>query len=162
MENVKILVLSDTHIPDAAPFLPATVFRILEYVNMVVHLGDFVSEDVLDELERLKTTYAVSGNCDPPELRRRLPQETIIEAASQKISLWHGTGGPKDLPDRVLRKFPKVNICLFGHSHIPLIENRGNILLVNPGSATHNARSGRKTCAVLTLGDKTETEIVDL
>jgi len=162
MNTIRAVILSDTHIPDAAAYLPVPLMEELANADVIFHLGDFISVDVLIELEALKETHAVFGNCDPFEVRMRLGEEKIVELAGRRIGLWHGSGGPASLPDRVARRFNGLDIALFGHSHVPYVEDRGGLLLINPGSPTQRARSGRNTYAVLSLGEDTRVEIVDL
>jgi len=162
METVRAIILSDTHIPDAAAYLPASLREELARTDVIFHLGDFVSIDFLVELEAIKETHAVFGNCDPSEVRMRLGEEKILELAGRRIGLWHGSGGLATLADRVTRRFNGLDIALFGHSHVPWVEERAGLLLVNPGSPTQALRSGRNTYAVLSLGKKTKVEIVDL
>jgi predicted phosphodiesterase len=54
-------------------------------------------------------------------------------------------------------------VVVFGHSHVPVAEDDGELLLLNPGSPTDRRRMPSFTLAVLTLGRRgVDAEIVDL
>ena len=51
---IRALVLADTHIrPGRARRLPDAVYRALERVDVVLHAGDVLTQDLLDELSTL-------------------------------------------------------------------------------------------------------------
>ena len=47
---MNVLVLSDTHVPDHARALPASLGSHLEWAEVILHAGDLTSADVLAEL----------------------------------------------------------------------------------------------------------------
>ncbi len=49
---LKLLLISDTHVPVRARDLPAPVWAAVEAADVVVHAGDWVSVDLLDALDR--------------------------------------------------------------------------------------------------------------
>ena len=55
-----------------------------------------------------------------------------------------------------------VDIVAFGHSHVPLIERRSGVLLVNPGSPTDRRRQPTYSFGLvrITDGGGVEAEIV--
>ena len=65
LKNGLIGVVSDTHIPARAPFLPSSLFGLLDGVDLILHAGDIEEESVLDELRALAPVEAVAGNMDP-------------------------------------------------------------------------------------------------
>jgi putative phosphoesterase len=46
-----------------------------------------------------------------------------------------------------------ARVVVFGHSHIPLIEDVDGLLLLNPGSATDRRRQPHCSVALLTISD---------
>jgi len=46
-------------------------------------------------------------------------------------------------------RFPEVRVVVFGHSHIPWLEDEGGFLLLNPGSPTDKRRQPEHTFALL-------------
>ena len=47
------------------------------------------------------------------------------------------------------RRFPEARVVVFGHSHIPWLEDEDGLLLLNPGSPTDKRRQPEHTFALL-------------
>jgi putative phosphoesterase len=47
------------------------------------------------------------------------------------------------------RHFPEARVVIFGHSHIPWLEDEEDLLLLNPGSPTDRRRQPEHTFALL-------------
>lgn len=143
---MRILVLSDTHIPGRARALPPIVYEALERADLILHAGDIAGAELLAELELFAPVYAVAGNMDPPDLRERLPHRLVVEAGGRRIGLIHGDGhDSRRTSERTLYAFRDgdVDCVIFGHSHQPFHEWRNGILLFNPGSPTDRRREQR-------------------
>lgn len=160
----KILVLSDTHIPGRARSLPPQVLEAAARADAIIHAGDLVSVDVLDELALFAPVTAVRGNVDDDEVYRRLPDRALLERGGVRIGVTHGhLGRAATTAGRALEQFAGVvvDVVVFGHSHQPLIERRQGVLLVNPGSPTDRRRAPRPTFAWLQCGGgRVEAELV--
>ncbi len=61
---VKIAVLADTHIPKRAKTLPDSAWRILKSADVILHAGDVLTKEFLDQLSQIAPLYAVRGNND--------------------------------------------------------------------------------------------------
>ncbi len=129
-------LISDTHIPNRSRHLPKEIFEVFSDVDMILHSGDLTEFSVLQDLLALAPVEAVAGNVDQPEVRARLSRRKLLQLEGVTIGLIHGDGPGRDTPSRALKAFPDADCVVFGHSHRPLIANRSNVLLVNPGSAT--------------------------
>jgi len=151
---LKIVVLSDTHIPRVSTDLPGKVYDEIKGADMILHAGDFVDREVLDALKKLKKVHAVYGNMDSPELRRILKEKEVIQAGNFKIGLIHGYGAPRDLIGTVKAEFPGVDAIVFGHSHEPANVVKDGILFFNPGSPTDTVFAAKKTFGILEVTDK--------
>lgn len=160
--TVRIGVVSDTHIPGAAPEVPDGVLRGLAGVDMILHAGDLVIPAVIEELARVAETCAVYGNMDPAELRRELPATRVLTLAGRRIGLIHGSGAPFGLADRVQAAFADqdVDIVVFGHSHEACEDWDGNVLRFNPGSPTDRRFTNTRSYGILTLGETIESAIL--
>src|SRR4051794_629740 len=67
---LRLLFLADTHVPKRARALPAAVWDAVGRADVVFHAGDWVSEDLLDELQqRAAQLVGVYGNNDGEALR---------------------------------------------------------------------------------------------
>lgn len=82
---MRIGVISDTHVPVRARALPGEVFRIFAGVDLILHAGDLVTLDVLDELQAVAPVLAVRGNVDHPEVQERLPAALRIEVGPSGV-----------------------------------------------------------------------------
>jgi uncharacterized protein len=61
---MRIGVLSDTHIPLRARILPPVLFELFAGVNLILHAGDLIDEQVIKDLSAIAPVEAVAGNLD--------------------------------------------------------------------------------------------------
>ena len=151
---MRILVISDTHIPRSAQDLPEAVYKEIEGVDMIIHAGDLVEKDLLEKLKSLRETRAVCGNMDSSELHHILNPKEVIEAGKFKIGLIHGYGAPASLLETVKSEFKDVDAIVFGHSHAALNTVKDGILFFNPGSPTDKIFASKNTYGILEVTDK--------
>lgn len=152
---MKIVVLSDTHIPRAALEMPSEVYEAISDSDMIIHAGDFVEKDLLEKLQKLRQTAAVYGNMDSPAVRSVLNQKEIIRVGGIRIGLIHGFGAPQDLAERVKGEFDSsINVIIFGHSHASMNISKDGVLLFNPGSPTDKIFAAANSFGILEINDK--------
>ena len=143
---MKLLLVSDTHLPVRAKDLPAELWAAVDAADVVVHAGDWVHVDLLDALEaRAARLVGVYGNNDGPELRSRLPEVARFDAAGARTAVVHETGPATGRERRCAAAYPDVDVLVFGHSHIPwdTLTTRADgstLRLLNPGSPTDRRR----------------------
>lgn len=130
---VRIGVISDTHLNFPDDKFKRFVSKTFENVDFLLHAGDITSINVYDFLRNFNLK-AVLGNMDDFELASILPKKLTFEAMGKKIGLIHGRGSPYGIEDLVLGEFSGVDLIIFGHSHVPKVEKRGDVFLFNPGS----------------------------
>ena len=143
--STRVVLLGDTHLPRFGRRLPAPLLDALRTADRILHAGDHTDPFVLDLLETFAPTDAVAGNNDPPALHARLGEARTVVVEGVRIGLTHGHAGRgRTTPERALNTFatadPAVGAVAFGHSHIPMIERRDGIWLLNPGSPTDRRR----------------------
>ena len=139
---LRLLLISDTHVPNRARDLPAQVWTAVENADVVFHAGDWVTADLLDECNRRsRRLVGVYGNNDGPELRRRLPATADVTLEGVRFAMVHETGPAKGRGERLDALYPEADVLVFGHSHIPwdTTTQRG-LRLLNPGSPTDRRR----------------------
>jgi putative phosphoesterase len=159
-----LAIVSDTHLPRGGRALPPACVERLRAADAILHAGDLIEASVLAQLEALgPPVHAVRGNVDSAELQARLPLTRVVEAAGARIAMVHD-GGPADgRLERLRRRFPDVHAVIFGHSHLPLHEERGGFAIFNPGSPTERRRAPRHTMGIATIRDgRPAFELVDL
>lgn len=131
---IKLLVVSDTHGRHGN----------LEYViekekpfDMMLHLGDVDRrENEIYEMADCEVKI-VSGNND---YFSRLPQDCDFVVGNKRIFMNHGHMHYVDWgTDRIRSegKKRKADIVLFGHIHVPVLENIAGMTVMCPGSIAY-------------------------
>jgi putative phosphoesterase len=139
---MRLLLLSDTHLPVRAKKLPDAVWQAVDEADVVVHAGDWVGVDLLDQLEtRARRLIGCWGNNDGADLRARLPEVARATLDGLSIAVVHETGQATGREARCAAAYPGVDLLVFGHSHIPWDTTApGGLRLLNPGSPTDRRR----------------------
>jgi putative phosphoesterase len=132
-----VVVLSDTHIrPGGRHRLPPAVYAALQEADLVLHGGDVVTGDLLEELAGFAPTMAVLGNNDGA-LVGQLPEQRLFTVEGLQVAMIHDSGARKGREGRLRRRFPTADLVVFGHSHMPVdAEGIDGQRLFNPGSPT--------------------------
>lgn len=142
----RIGVVSDTH-----GLLRPELFHRFADVDLILHGGDVVHEEHLLDLEVLAPVRAVFGNVDGPELRRKLPAVRVMDTGSVRIVMAHGHLGLD--AERLVERVPDAHVAIQGHTHLPRLERRGGVLILNPGSAGPRRPGKPVSAALLDVGD---------
>ena len=126
-----IAVISDSHANRSSI---EKVKKKISNADILLFLGD--GERDLEEITEgfNGEVYAVRGNCDISGL---YPEERVIEIQGKRIFMCHGHRyGVKYGYNSIFYRGKEVgaDIVLFGHSHIPIIEEEDGLILMNPGS----------------------------
>ena len=149
---MRLAVISDTHLPKGRRALPGACVERLAAADAILHAGDFTARPVYDELRRLgPPVHAVHGNVDPPELRALLPETLELDLDGVRIAMIHDSGPSARRVSRMRTRFPDADLVVFGHSHMPLIEQGDGLILLNPGSPTERRRAPNHTMAQVDL-----------
>ena len=159
----RIGVVSDTHyhrFNDA----PLSLLKRLKSYDLVLHLGDFVSPEVVEYFRGSNNFYGVAGNHDPQTVKKVLPRTDVIEVNGKRLGLLHGYWAPLFCDHRSLALFSKdkVDAIVYGHTHIIRNERKDDILWFNPGSASARFPAPWKTFGVLNIGESITGEIVSI
>ncbi|MEV6538984.1 metallophosphoesterase [Streptomyces sp. NPDC051665] len=159
---MRLLLMSDTHLPKRAKELPAQLLAELPHADVVFHAGDWVDTETLDLLEsRSRRLIGVHGNNDGPELRARLPESAHVELGGLRFGAVHETGPAQGREARCAARFPDLDVLVFGHSHIPWDTTAaGGLRLLNPGSPTGRRRQPYCTYMTVTVDDGMLTDLV--
>ncbi|MEM4675508.1 MAG: metallophosphoesterase [Nitrososphaerota archaeon] len=160
---VKVVVLSDTHTSSLNSF-PSKVLDEIADADWVVHAGDFTEVSLVNELKAYGHFKGVRGNMDSPSVKALLPEIELLEVGGFIIGICHPAEGgpPLRIEDRIRKKFDKVDVIVYGHTHKPKNEVRDNILYLNPGSATGAWPAARASYGVLEIEDTVRARIVQL
>ena len=147
----KLLILSDSHSNRLA--LEHILKAEADHIDALIFLGDGLRdlEQTLTLYPRLRA-YAVAGNCDFGALE---PLDGLAAFDGVVVFYTHGHmyGVKYDLDTLSDAAAARgANVALFGHTHVPVAEQRGDVFLFNPGSCGR-CYAGPNTYGILTLAD---------
>lgn len=157
---MKIIVISDTHMPKRAKSLPSRLLEELKDADLIIHAGDWQTIDVYNQLTAFAKVEGVYGNVDAENIKEMFIEKQIVEVCGFKIGITHGHGTGKTTEKRAIQKFEgeMVDCIIFGHSHIPINKYINGILLFNPGSPTDKRRQEKYSFGVITIDDSLAAE----
>ena len=147
-------LISDTH-----GLIRPEALEALRGSDLVIHCGDVGDPVVLAALRTLAPVRAIRGNNDRGPWSKRLPAQDLVEVGGHAIRVLHNLAELEPDTDAA-----GLTAVVFGHSHKPLIEKRGGVLFINPGSAGPRRFNLPVTVATLALrsGRRCEARIVQL
>jgi len=151
---MRIGVISDTHLSVRAEKLPDALIKGLAGVELILHAGDWVSPHVVGLVERIAPVEAVAGNNDGAELIARFGRSKLLNVGGVRIGLVHGDGVRKTTEERARETFltDQPDIVVFGHSHVPFMQQIAGMLMLNPGSPTDKRWQPRYSYGLIELG----------
>jgi len=98
--------------------------------------------------------HAVRGNNDGPDVAAWGAAETAeLSLGGVRVAMLHDTGQAAGRLRRMARRFPRADLVVFGHSHIPLDQSGDGVRIFNPGSPTDRRRQPHGTLGVLRIAD---------
>lgn len=159
---MKVAVISDTHTMGSSRPVPPGAWPYLESADHILHAGDLTDPVLLDEIGALAPLSVVMGNCDGWDVKERgVPDSIEIELGGIKIAMLHDSGPSQGRRARMRKAFPYARVVVFGHSHLPMNEDDGDLLLFNPGSATWRRQAPTTSMGMLWITDgSVEGEII--
>ena len=161
---MRVAVLGDTHLPRGSRALPEECVRRLRAADLVLHTGDHSTLASLEELRALgPPVQAVYGNADEPALRELLPKQLTLELEGVRVGMTHVPGPRAGREERLVARFPGCAAVLYGHTHVPQVEQHDGVWILNPGSPTERRASPHWTMLELVLdGGDIRPELVVL
>ncbi len=160
----RVLVTSDTHVPDFARSLPTPLLRAAARADLILHAGDVTAAETVRVLCDAAPLRVALGNNDRADVvAAGAEPEVRLAIEGVRVAMVHDAGPRAARERRLIRRFPDAELLVFGHSHIPLVTEVDGRTFVNPGSPTWKRRQPLPTYALLTVdGDRVRTRIVDL
>ena len=104
---------------------------------------------MLREVEAFAPVEAVFGNMDEPALQAELPERRMVEVEGVRIGLVHIAGARAGREERLVSWFPGCDAVVYGHTHIPQVEQHRGVWVLNPGSPTERRRAAQHSMLVL-------------
>lgn len=144
-------IISDTH-----GYLDPRLAAAFAGVEAIVHAGDVGSMHVLEMLREIAPLHAVYGNNDEKLGGLGLHLHEDFDIGGVRFHLVH------QLPHAKLEVATRV--VVFGHSHRTLIDQRGDVMYLNPGAAGRVGFHRLQTVALLRIeqGGVLDAHIVEL
>lgn len=179
---MRIGLISDTHVPSAAKEPPHEVAAAFDGVDLILHAGDIYLGSCLDWLERIAPVRAVElGSKTHFDGDPRVAEKLVMELEGHTIGMVHDLMPQgfdelrpgdiarhplqQELPALLAKFFGvTVDIAVFGHTHVAMLEEHHGVMLINPGSPVlprQTRRLGQVAILELTEGSRT-ARIVDL
>ncbi len=154
--QIRIGVLADTH-AESVSDMPLTLLGDLASLDLIIHLGDFHSQQFFEELKTLGNFCGVYGNHDSA-IKALLPKKDILLINGKRIGLIHGHGCsvPMGLTLGLRNHFKKddVDAILCGHTHLAVNKTEEDgMFFFNPGSAIARFPAAQNSYGILTIGD---------
>ncbi|MCX8129389.1 MAG: metallophosphoesterase [Clostridia bacterium] len=157
---MKILVLSDTHgDTDKAE----EAIRTESDVDLIIHLGDYFrdAQKLSGIFPQIPIEY-IYGNSD--FMIGDVAAEKVLEYKGKRILITHGHRySVKWDYDKLHRKAEemKVDMILFGHTHIADTVKKGKYILVNPGSISDPRDDNSQSYAIINISEeKIESNVI--
>jgi uncharacterized protein len=132
-KSLLAVVIADTHLPRRARALPEGLMAHLERADLILHAGDLMAPALLDELAAYAPVKAVRGNLDPADLD--LPETLEFEFGGARVAMIHDSGRKQGRRRRLRRRFPDARVVVFGHSHIPFLEDENGLFDRDSGAS---------------------------
>jgi putative phosphoesterase len=152
---VLVGLISDTH-----SLLRPEALAALHGADLILHAGDVGNYTVLKELNAIAPVQAVFGNVDDPILGLPPSLELTLEGVRVHVSHGHELGSPT--PAKLVAAYP-ADVIVYGHTHKPLIEQRGATLVVNPGAAGPRRFNLKPSVALMRIATAAATvELIQL
>ncbi|MBU0484874.1 MAG: metallophosphatase family protein [Proteobacteria bacterium] len=162
MSDIKIGVLSDTHLARPDDTFRQQVKACFAKVSIIIHAGDLTDVSIL-EVFADKEIHAVHGNMCEASAYKALPGRKIIEVGPYRIAITHGAGVGSNIEETLYDYFFPIDCIIYGHTHQPVCHQTGRVLFMNPGSFTRTSRYGAPgTYGILEVGDKLSGAIYEI
>ena len=147
---MKALIFSDSH--NSVWLMNELTEKYISKINCILHLGD-CTEDMDDIRVKYPSLpiYQIRGNNDYDSL---YPAEKTITLGEKRIYMTHGHRQKVYYNTDTLyytAAQEQADIALFGHTHVPYLENEGGIMIMNPGSITLPRGGFNRTFAFITI-----------
>lgn len=146
LNTAKILIVSDTHRQNG------NLYRVIDQVkpiDLLIHCGDIEGDDLNLEQKAGCPIQVVAGNND---FFYGYDNAKTFKLGNYKVYLTHGHHHGVNYSDEKLiaaAKAVEADIVMYGHVHVPRIEKKGNLTMINPGSLTYPRQEGRKPSYII-------------
>ena len=151
---MKFLVISDTHrdVSRAVNIIDS----ISSVIDGVIHCGDLAEDAKYLEHKYRESGlefHYVRGNCD---FTNSAELEKVVELDGYRVMITHGHIQDVNftLSKLAYRGMELgADVVLFGHTHIPVVEEYNDMIIMNPGSLTRPRGGSKSNYGILKIDD---------
>lgn len=149
----RIGVISDTH-----GYLDARAIDAFAGTDLIIHAGDIGKPKILDALATVSPVRAVRGNTDRGPWADDLPSAALVVIDRVTLYVLH------DIQQLDLEpKAAGIRVVISGHTHRASLEEKNNVIFLNPGSALEPRQNSPPTVAILTArGETLDARFIEL
>lgn len=150
---VRIGVISDTH-----GYLDDRVIDAFGGTDLIIHAGDIGKPKILDALATVAPVRAVRGNTDRGPWADDLSATALLAIDRVTLYVLH------DIQQLDLDpKAAGIRVVISGHTHRASLEEKNNVVFLNPGSAVEPRHNSPPTVAILSArGETLEARFIEL
>jgi putative phosphoesterase len=150
---VRVGVISDTH-----GYLDARVIDAFAGTDLIIHAGDIGKPKILHALATIAPVKAVRGNTDRGPWADDLPSTALVALDLVTLYVLH------DIQQLDLEpQSAGIRVVISGHTHRASLEEKNNVVFLNPGSAIEPRHNSPPTVAILTArGEVLDARFVEL
>lgn len=150
--KMKVLIVSDSH---GRNLHMDHVMEKENDIDLMIHLGDLEgAEDYLEDIAPYPV-YMVAGNND---YFSQIDREKIVDIGPYKAFITHGNRYDVYSGTETIKEAGKelgADIVMFGHTHVPVIDDSTDILAINPGSISYPRQEDKiPTYAVMNIDNE--------
>jgi hypothetical protein len=164
---MKVGVVSDSH-GEVENLKKAAEMLVEDHkVRVIVHLGDnFDDPEVLKHLD--VRIVKVPGVFSAYYQDNNILNRKVESFHDKKVLITHTESShendlPGDIKPEEITKEKKVDVVLYGHTHIPAVDEKQGILYINPGHLkTEDKKGFPPTFAVVDFADRISIDIFNL
>ncbi|MDG1000138.1 MAG: YfcE family phosphodiesterase [Pseudomonadales bacterium] len=163
---MRIGLIADTHMPGSIEALWPQAYDAFREVDAILHAGDLHTLDVVDELNQLAPTYVARGNGDHGIVDQRLRDFWVLELGGLTVGMIHKFPSPERKPAEFIEGYMtrhfgevKLDVLVYGHTHLEGLYRVGEMVCVNPGSPTlpKNQSIRHGTIGILDISPESST-----
>jgi len=149
----RIGVISDTH-----GYLDARIIDAFVGAELIIHAGDVGDPKILEALATVAPVRAVRGNTDHGVWANDLPSTALVALNGVTLYVLH------DIQQLDLEpQAAGIRVVISGHTHRASLEEKHNVVFLNPGSAVEPRHNSPPTVAVLSArGETLDARFIEL
>ena len=150
--KMKVLIVSDSH---GRNLHMNHIMEKEKDIDLMIHLGDLEgTEDYLEDIAPYPV-YMVAGNND---YFSQIDREKIVDIGPYKAFITHGNRYGVYSGTETIKEVGKelgVDMVMFGHTHIPIIDDSTDVLAINPGSISYPRQEDKiPTYAIMNIDEE--------